>query len=163
MTSKAPRRDKAADLDDGWGLPDESPSGPVTASSELRAFPTGEELDDGWVLPPEWEALLDVEPEPVLARGSGPIEVPAPEPEPAPVLALDPAPDLIDARLDLNAATAAELCTLPGIGAKRAARVIALREQSGGFDSVDQLSAVSGIGKKTLEQLRALLVVRIAV
>jgi competence protein ComEA len=48
--------------------------------------------------------------------------------------------------VDINAATAAELETLPGIGAVMAERIIAWRTQHGRFASVTQLEQVSGIG-----------------
>jgi competence ComEA-like helix-hairpin-helix protein len=57
-------------------------------------------------------------------------------------------------RLNLNTATTAELEALPGIGAVLAARIVAHREESSGFHSVDELLAVRGIGEKTLERFR---------
>ncbi|CAA9394787.1 MAG: hypothetical protein AVDCRST_MAG64-1370, partial [uncultured Phycisphaerae bacterium] len=46
--------------------------------------------------------------------------------------------------LDLNAATADELATLPGIGRGAAARVIAHREAHGPFTAVSRLAEVDG-------------------
>ena len=43
---------------------------------------------------------------------------------------------------------------LPGIGSKRAAAIVEYRELSGGFESVEELSEVEGIGEKLLEELR---------
>lgn len=62
-------------------------------------------------------------------------------------------------KLDLNTATAAELETLPGIGAVRAAAIVAYREANGPFGSVDELTNVSGIGQGTLEKVRDLVTV----
>ncbi|HEM5070384.1 TPA: helix-hairpin-helix domain-containing protein [Streptococcus suis] len=56
--------------------------------------------------------------------------------------------------VNLNTATEADLQTISGIGAKRAADIIAYREANGGFKSVDDLNNVSGIGDKTLESIR---------
>ena len=56
--------------------------------------------------------------------------------------------------LDLNAATAAELEDLPGIGPAKARAIIAHREDFGPFRSVDDLLNVKGIGPKLLEQIR---------
>ena len=56
--------------------------------------------------------------------------------------------------VNINTATAEELQLLPGIGEARAKAVIALRKQSGGFKSVDDLTQVKGIGAKALERLR---------
>jgi competence ComEA-like helix-hairpin-helix protein len=59
-------------------------------------------------------------------------------------------------QLDLNAASVAEFELLPGIGPSAAARIVAYREQIGGFHSVDELGGVKGIGTKTMERLRPL-------
>lgn len=59
-----------------------------------------------------------------------------------------------DGRVNLNTADAAALETLPGIGPAIAARIIAWRDENGPFRSVDELTAVSGIGEKTLAGLR---------
>ena len=57
-------------------------------------------------------------------------------------------------KVNLNKATEAELQTISGIGQKRASDIIAYRESSGRFKSVDDLKKVSGIGDKTLEKLK---------
>lgn len=59
-----------------------------------------------------------------------------------------------DSKINLNTAIAEELQTISGIGAKRAEDIIAYRESHGGFQSVDDLKNVSGIGDKTLEKIR---------
>ncbi|OEI70033.1 hypothetical protein Cus16_0654 [Curtobacterium sp. ER1/6] len=59
-----------------------------------------------------------------------------------------------DAVVDLNAADQATLETLPGIGPALAGRIIAWREEHGGFSSVDDLLDVSGIGQARLDDLR---------
>ncbi|WP_449277463.1 helix-hairpin-helix domain-containing protein [Leucobacter sp. GX24907] len=59
-----------------------------------------------------------------------------------------------EALIDLNAADAAALQTLPRIGPALAQRIIEWREANGAFTSVDQLTSVSGIGAKTLEGIR---------
>lgn len=58
------------------------------------------------------------------------------------------------ARIDLNTATRAELCTLPGIGETTADRIIADRAANGPFRSPEELLRVNGIGETTLERLR---------
>lgn len=64
-----------------------------------------------------------------------------------------------DGLVDLNAADAAALETLPRIGPALAERIIAWREDNGGFTSVEDLLAVPGIGDKMLESLRDLVTV----
>ncbi|WP_182046534.1 helix-hairpin-helix domain-containing protein [Curtobacterium sp. ME26] len=59
-----------------------------------------------------------------------------------------------DAVVDLNTADQATLETLPGIGPALAGRIIAWREEHGGFSSVDDLLDVSGIGQARLDDLR---------
>lgn len=54
--------------------------------------------------------------------------------------------------VNINSASAAELETLPGVGANRAADIIAGRP----YESIEDLQKVSGIGAKTLEKLRPL-------
>ncbi len=60
--------------------------------------------------------------------------------------------------LDLNRATAAQLETLPGIGAVKAAAILAVRETRGGFQSMEELEAVRGIGPALVAKLRPLVV-----
>jgi competence protein ComEA len=52
-------------------------------------------------------------------------------------------------------ATAEQLDTLDGIGPGLAAKIVAYRNEHGGFRSVDQLGDVPGIGDKRLEGLRS--------
>ncbi|WP_303949876.1 helix-hairpin-helix domain-containing protein [Streptococcus vestibularis] len=59
-----------------------------------------------------------------------------------------------DGKINLNTATKEQLHTISGIGAKRAEDIIDYRESHGGFQSVDDLKNVSGIGDKTLDKIR---------
>ena len=59
-------------------------------------------------------------------------------------------------KLDLNRATESELDELPGVGEVTAQRIVQWRDQHGGFDSVDQLGEVGGIGDVRLSRLREL-------
>ena len=61
--------------------------------------------------------------------------------------------------VNLNRASIEELLALPRIGPVTAQRILEWRAANGRFRSVDDLAAVDGIGMKTLESLRSLLVV----
>jgi competence protein ComEA len=76
----------------------------------------------------------------------------------APILP-DNSSELIEFPLNLNEASQDELEALPGIGPIKAADIIAYRENTGPFTSVDDLLKVEGIGTITLETLREYLFV----
>lgn len=65
----------------------------------------------------------------------------------------------LDGPININTATQADLETLPGIGPTLAAAIIATRERLGGFDQVEQLREVRGIGDLRFADLRELVVV----
>jgi competence protein ComEA len=56
----------------------------------------------------------------------------------------------------LNSATLEQLDALPGVGPVTAQKILAYRQQHGGFGSVDELDAVPGIGPARLADLRSL-------
>jgi competence protein ComEA len=58
------------------------------------------------------------------------------------------------AQINLNTATAAQLEALNGVGAAKAAAIVAYRDAHGGFKSVDELAKVKGIGEKTVDKNR---------
>ncbi len=76
----------------------------------------------------------------------------APE-QPAPVAAAAVAAQPSGGGIDINSASAAELMDLPGIGASKAALIVASREQQGPFASCLDLQRVNGIGAKTVANL----------
>ena len=55
--------------------------------------------------------------------------------------------------IDLNTATAEQLQTLPGIGEKRAADIIADREQNGPYRYPEDITRVKGIGEATMKKI----------
>lgn len=59
------------------------------------------------------------------------------------------------AQINLNTATTTQLETLNGVGAAKAAAIVAYRDAHGGFKSVDELANVKGIGDKLVEKNRA--------
>lgn len=61
------------------------------------------------------------------------------------------APGLLEGeRIDLNTATLSDLTRLPGIGEKKGQAILDKRTELGGFQSVDQLLEVRGIGEGIL-------------
>jgi competence protein ComEA len=60
------------------------------------------------------------------------------------------------ATLNLNAATAEQLATLPGIGPKVAERILEYRTKNGGFKKIEELMNVKGIGEKSFLKLKPL-------
>ena len=56
--------------------------------------------------------------------------------------------------VNINAATAAELDELPGVGPSTAAAIVEDREANGPFSSVEDLMRVSGIGEKKFAKLK---------
>ena len=59
-------------------------------------------------------------------------------------------------RIDLNTATATELEALPGIGPRTAQLIVEYREEHGGFEKVEDLMNIRGIGERTFLRLRPL-------
>jgi competence protein ComEA len=57
--------------------------------------------------------------------------------------------------LDINTATKADFVKVKGIGAKKAERIIAYREEHGKFASVSELAKVKGIGQKIVDEIKA--------
>lgn len=55
--------------------------------------------------------------------------------------------------LDINGASAEELAALPGIGEVLAQRIVDYRAANGPFETVEDLTKVSGIGEKKLAEL----------
>lgn len=57
-------------------------------------------------------------------------------------------------KIKVNEATAEDLTKLNGIGPAKAEAIITYREENGPFKEIDDLLQVSGIGEKTLENIR---------
>src|SRR5438270_4517312 len=61
--------------------------------------------------------------------------------------------------VNINTASATEMTTLPGVGAKTAARIIEYRQKNGPFKKVEELMNVRGIGEKNFLKLKPRLAV----
>ncbi len=61
--------------------------------------------------------------------------------------------------VNINAATAAELQTLPGVGASTAQRILDYRQKNGAFKKVEELMNVRGVGEKSFLKLKPLIVI----
>ena len=60
-------------------------------------------------------------------------------------------------RISINRASAEQLCALPGIGMSTAEKIIAYRSEQGLFQTIEDLTNVSGIGKAKLDKLKDLI------
>lgn len=89
------------------------------------------------------------------APSSQPSAAPSPSSEPEPP-AQQPGPATgitADGKVVLNRATADELTRLPGVGQKRAEKILELRARLGRFKSPNDLLRVKGIGPKSLRKM----------
>jgi len=56
--------------------------------------------------------------------------------------------------VNINAASAEELCLLPGVNKKTAEAIVSFRAKNGNFKTADDLGKVSGIGPKRLGKIK---------
>ena len=56
--------------------------------------------------------------------------------------------------VNINTATAEELCALPGIGEVLAGKIITYRNEHGQFKNIDEIMNVSGIGTGKFEKIK---------
>lgn len=59
-----------------------------------------------------------------------------------------------DGKININTASEAQLCEIPGIGATRAAAIVAYRQESGSFLSIEDIMNVSGIKEGTFAKIK---------
>jgi len=70
------------------------------------------------------------------------------------VQAAQPEAPSLSGVVNLNTATPEELQLLPGVGEARAVAIVAMRKRQGGFQDVDDLLEVKGIGQAMLKRMR---------
>jgi len=63
-------------------------------------------------------------------------------------------------KININTANAEELCALKRVGMKYAARIVQYRKNIGEFQSPEEVMEVKGIGKKTYEANKDMIIVR---
>jgi competence protein ComEA len=63
------------------------------------------------------------------------------------------------AKIDINKASAEELTQLKGIGPSLAAKIVEYRDKNGPFKNPEDITMVSGIGAKTYENNKDVIVV----
>jgi competence protein ComEA len=56
--------------------------------------------------------------------------------------------------VNINTASAAELESLPGVGARTAQRIVDYRQKNGAFKKVEELMNVQGIGEKSFLKIK---------
>lgn len=65
--------------------------------------------------------------------------------------------DELNSKISINDAEADQLDQLPGVGPSIAGKIVDYRDKNGPFRSLEQLTEVSGIGTKMLENIRDLI------
>ncbi|HHX17276.1 MAG TPA: competence protein ComEA [Clostridium sp.] len=65
----------------------------------------------------------------------------------------------ISLKININSASKEQLTTLPGVGPAIADNIIAFRQENGGFDKIEDIMNVSGIGDAKYKKLRDLITV----
>jgi len=80
-------------------------------------------------------------------------------PKPAPTPKPTPTPKPEPHNIDINTATAEELELLPKIGPVIAQRIIDYRNNNNGFDSIEEIKSVNGIGDAIFAQIKDFIIV----
>ena len=62
----------------------------------------------------------------------------------------------IGKKVNINSSYAAELQLLPGIGKVMAERIVEYRDQNGGYNRIEELMNIKGIGQKKFERIKHL-------
>jgi competence protein ComEA len=62
--------------------------------------------------------------------------------------------------ININTAGVKEIMKLPSIGKKKADAIIAFRQDNSGFEDINDLKKIEGIGKKTFEKIKEHIVMK---
>ena len=62
-------------------------------------------------------------------------------------------------KVNINTASKAELCLVPGIGESTAEKILEVRNQYGSFSNVEEIKMADGIGDKTFGKIKKYLTV----
>ena len=60
-------------------------------------------------------------------------------------------------KVNINTSSVVGLESLPGVGLAKANAIVAYRDKSGGFKSIEELKDVNGIGDKIYEKIKDLI------
>lgn len=69
-------------------------------------------------------------------------------------------PTATPGKININTASTSELDTLPGIGPTIAQRIVDYRKTNGPFKRIEDLKNVAGIGDKSFEQIKDLIIIQ---
>ena len=133
-------------------------AGGFTAKADRASINLAEHMIDG--------LQLDI-----MAKGKRKTQAPRAQsqPRPAPVKIIQTSTSTMstpstkqnaNGQIDINHASEQELTQLKGVGPAIAKRIIQYRNSHGKFNKVDDLLGVRGIGEKTLEKMRAQILIR---
>lgn len=64
------------------------------------------------------------------------------------------------ALVNINTATLEELQGISGVGPSKAEAIIAYREENGRFQTIEDITKVSGIGEKSFEKIKSSITVK---
>jgi competence protein ComEA len=139
----------------------------AVASPGLKTLPGGSRVNDALVAAGGVTADADtaqVNPAALIEDGQRidvPVRTPpSPSSPPTPEPSQPAQPKRPAHPININAATAEELQSLPDIGPVLAQQIVEYRRQVGGFRRIDDLGSVPGIGPKRLAAIRPFLVLQ---